>query len=92
MKKENYANKVFALLKELHKDHPTWEIARHIAQATADYDNIWGIPDKELYNALYLYKQELCIEDNEEDIDKLIADSKDLESLLAGDEEEENEY
>lgn len=79
---ENF-NKIISILKELHSKKPTLSIARHISDATSEYKDIWGIEDKELSYALGKYKEELIANVvSESEVDKIISDAKDLDSIL----------
>jgi len=87
---KNYYKQVINLLAELHKEHPSYGLARHISTATADYGDIWSMTDKELLFALEKYKTEIDMDSDftvsDEYVNKIIKDSENL-SL---DEEDEN--
>ena len=92
MKKNNYME-ALSVLEELHKDYPTFTIARHIATATADYGDIWGMSGKELLFALEKYQTELSLDSapiaDDDYIQALLEDSK---HLLDNQQEDEDGY
>lgn len=91
MRRPNYYNQAIESLQQLHKNHPTYNMGRHIATALDGYGDVWGMTDKELAFALDKYKAELgsnIIPD--EDIDKIVKDGMDLDSLFK--EEEDGNY
>lgn len=59
--KKDY-KEVLHVLTELHKDHPNYTLATHIALATADYGDLWGVSDKDLLAALLQYQEELALD------------------------------
>lgn len=89
MKKENYTNKLFSLLKELKHLYPSWEISKHIAGATTSYKDVWGISDKQFCFELEKYMSELSLENNDEDLSLILTDAEHLDTLLMDDIEEE---
>lgn len=91
MRKANYYNQAISILQELHKDHPTYNMGRHISTALDGYGDVWGMTDKELAFALEKYKAELGINIvPEEDIDKIVNDGLNLDSLFK--EEDNGDY
>lgn len=91
--KENYSNKVFAILKELHTQFPLWPMCRHLDMALEEYNgNFGGVEDKELYYLLLKYQTELDIEEID-DITRIIEGGKDLDAMMSQpDGLDENEY
>ncbi len=90
--KRNYYKNILAVLTQLHKDHPSYEMGQHFELAFADYPSPWGISDKEMFNALKKYQAELYIDTgdiNDEYIEDIIRDGLDLEHILDEKEEEE---
>lgn len=87
MKKEY--KEVLNVLTELHKEYPSYGLARHIATATADYGDIWGMSDKELAFALTKYQAELALDNNNIVSDAYIRSiQEDAEHLFDVDEED----
>lgn len=82
-----------SILEELHKDYPSFTIARHVSTATADYGDIWGMSNKEFLFALEKYQTELSLDSTPiaEDgyIQALLEDS---EHLLDNQQEDEDGY
>lgn len=85
----NYHNRVIAILKRLHKAHPTYNIGKHISTAVDDSD-LWGVTDKELFLSLQRYEIELNMDvvHEDDDIDDIIKDGMNLERTLFEEEEE----
>lgn len=88
-KKPDCFPKVLKLLKELKSKYPNWDIARHISCATADYTDIWGIPDQELLYLLTKYKEELAINSPYASDEEVSDIYKDAMNLTAEEEEED---
>lgn len=90
MKARNYYPKVVAILKELNKLFPSYNIGKHLSTAT-DGQDMWGISDKALYLALVQYKAELetnnSPDTNEYELQKILEDGMHLEDIF-----EEEEY
>lgn len=72
-KVRNHYTKIIAILNELHKINPGYNLGRHLSHALDGQDS-WSISDKELHFSLEKYKVELEISytDKKEDIDKII--------------------
>jgi len=92
MKKNNY-KEALKVLEELHEDYPSFTMARHIATATIDYGDIWGMSGKEFLFALQKYQTELSLDttpiEDDRYIDELLKDS---EHLLDNQQEDEDGY
>lgn len=85
IRKTNYTL-ILKVLEQLHKEHPSYNIGRHIATAT-DSSELWGISDKELLLSLKKYEVALNMDSNHDnDIDEIINDGMHLDSYI--DEEE----
>ena len=87
-----YYTKILAILRELHKQHPSFNIGRHISTALDEYGDLWNVSDKEFLHALNKYKvgQDLDIpHESDEDLKKIIEDGMHLNKMFA---EEEDEY
>ena len=89
----NYYKSALKVLEQLHKDHPSFSIARHIATATADYGDIWGMSNKEFLFSLEKYQAELELDSdniaNEGYIEQI---TKDAENLLNNNEDENDDF
>ena len=47
MRRSTEYSKIISTLNELHKTHPTYNLARHIATALDGYRDLWSMSDKE---------------------------------------------
>jgi len=91
-KPSNYIQ-VLEKLKDLNKKHPSYGIGRHISMALMDYGDYWGITDKEFLHALEKYEAELEMDIvPDKDLDQIIKDGENLDTLFINDEEEEEDY
>lgn len=81
-------SQIIALLTELHKEFPKYNIGRHISTAL-DGSDLWGISDKQLLAALHKYKEQQEIDSpytNERELDTIISDGMNLDHLFDDDE------
>jgi hypothetical protein len=87
--KIDYYEKILDKLQSLKKNHPKYELSKHLATATADYVDIWGLTDRQMYDLLEKYEFDL---ENDHapssDIDKIIKDGLNLGKILDEDDEE----
>lgn len=77
--------RILSLLQQLHTTYPNYNMGRHIATALAEYGDVWGLTDKELFFALEKYTAELEMDvphEDESEIDRIIKDGMDLENIL----------
>lgn len=84
--------KILSVLKELKKQHPTYNIGRHISTAFDGYGDLWNISDKEFLFALEKYKTEQELDfphEDDEDINKIIEDGLHLDRIFAEEEEDD---
>jgi hypothetical protein len=86
----NYYRQILQTLERLRKAHPTYNIGRHISTALDGYDDVWGVPDKEMLFALEKYELSLNIDINydQEEIEEIIKDGMNLERTLFEEEED----
>ena len=71
----------------LHKNHPTYNVGRHISTAL-DGSDIWSISDKDFLQRLKDYSAELDSDiPHEDDVEQIIKQGMDLSHIL--DEEED---
>ena len=90
MKRSQY-NKIISLLQELHVKFPKYTLSQHLSTVFDEYQNIWGVSDKELLASLIKYKEQLetdipHTDDNE--LDEIIKGGMNLDKLF----EKEDEY
>lgn len=74
--KSPFAQIVQTLL-ELKKQHPSYNLGRHISTALSDYGDPWNISDKEMLFALEKYKTEL-------EIDLPHTETNEIEEIIKG--------
>ena len=103
MAKINYYHEITKLLNDLQKEYPTFGIGRHISTATAEYGDLWGISDKEMFHALSKYRTELELDKsnvaNDDFVNAIVEDGKKLfdtnedlgDDLEMTDEDQEND-
>jgi len=95
MKKSiKYYTKILTVLKELHKQHPTFNIGRHISTALDEYGDLWNVSDKEVLYALEKYKIEHDLDihsQDDEEIERIINEGTHLAKLFAESEYEEED-
>lgn len=89
--KRNYYKAIINVLLELHKDHPTYEIGKHLSMALSEYKDIFNVPDKEILEALKAYQAEIAQEQDitDEYIDQIVQDAQDLTHILDENEEDD---
>lgn len=90
--KKNYYKSILLVLTELHKDHPTYELGKHLATALSDYGDIWAAPDKEIYAALRKYQAELSMDEldiTDDYIAQIVREGQNLDTILNETEEED---
>jgi hypothetical protein len=91
--KQNYYTEVISILQHLHKDHPTYNIGRHLSTALDEYGNLWGITDKEILFALTKYMNELSLDfPHTEDVDDIIKDGCNLDNILEEGDNDDRDY
>jgi hypothetical protein len=84
----NYYKQILNVLDDIHKNHPVYNIGRHISTAL-DGSDIWAISDKDFLLRLKDYRAELDSDIiHEDDVDLIIKQGLDLSHIL--DEEEED--
>jgi len=91
--KHDYYSKIIELLKNLKKNYPNYEFSTHITTATADYEDVGGLTDRQLYDLLVKYEFDLGVDANliapESDVDRILREGLSLDTLL---DEEDDEY
>lgn len=78
--------KTLELLSDLKARYPSYNLGRHIETVRAEYGDIWGLPDKELYFAFEKYQTELELDYqhivSDEYVKKVVQDAQDLNHIL----------
>ena len=90
-KQPNYYRQIIRTLERLKNGHPTYNLGRHLSTALCDYNDLWGVSDKELLNALEKYEVELDIDyphTDEEELQKIIKGGMNLERMFDDEEED----
>lgn len=90
-KQPNYYRQIIKTLERLQKSHPTYNMGRHISTALHEYDDLWGVNDRELLHALEKYEVELNIDyphEDEEELKEIIKGGMNLERMFLDEEEE----
>lgn len=92
----NYFKECIKALTELHSSYPSFSIGRHLSTALSEYGDSWGMSDKELLFALQKYQAELEVDPvhvmDEEFVQKVVDDSRDILHILDEDNTEEEDY
>lgn len=86
-------DKIITILKELKHSFPSYTLGRHVSTALSDYKEIWHLTDGEFHNALNKYKRNLQQDTPHTDgseLDKIIKDGLNLNTILQEDEEDED--
>lgn len=94
-RKQSDFSKLISLFTELHKAYPHYGIGRHLSTALADYGDTWGMTDKELVFALDKYKLQLEMDvphAGDSEIDEIIRQGLDLDSILKEEDNNGEEY
>lgn len=90
-RKPSEFSQIIAVLNELHKSFPKYNIGRHISTAL-DGSDPWGVSDKQLLAALQKYKEQQEIDTpytNERELESIISDGMNLNNLFDEDNGEE---
>ena len=89
----NKEQEIFTILRLLKKTYPHSPFLRHIADATAEHGNLWGISDKEFATILKDYYKNLTVNTPppDEEMDKIFKDGNNLSHIL-DDDNWEDEY
>ena len=81
----NFQKRILQILKELKKSKPKYTLGKHIATAvdSSQMSDLWAISDKELHNSLINYQAglEMDIPHQEDDIENILMDGKNLYSM-----------
>lgn len=92
MKPTSY-EQILSVLVELKEAFPTYNLGRHLDTALNEYKDIWGMTDKEMLYALNKYKSQLTLDiphPDDSEIDKIVKDAMNLDTILQEDEEDED--
>jgi len=90
MKKPTHYLDAIKILEELKVSHPTTTLGQHLSAIVYEYGDVWSVSDKEFLFALQKYKTslELDFHHSPTDIDDIINDGMNLESILNDEEED----
>ena len=91
MAKPNYYSQITKTLNRLQKAYPTYNMGRHLSTALYEYNDLWGVSDKELFLALEKYEIELNIDyphEDEDDLKKIIKGGMNLERMFLEEDED----
>jgi hypothetical protein len=91
MAKPNYYSQITKTLNRLQKAYPTYNMGRHLSTALYEYNDLWGVSDKELLLALEKYEIELNIDyphEDEDDLKKIIKGGMNLEKMFLEEDED----
>lgn len=82
--KRNYYKSIVNVLLQLHKDHPSYDLGKHLSIALSEYTDLFNVPDKEFLSLLKKYQAEIAQEQDITDayIDQIISDASDLSHIL----------
>ena len=92
MKPTSY-EQILSVLVELKEAFPSYNMGRHLDTALNEYKDIWGMTDKEMLYALNKYKSQLTLDvphPDDTEIDKIVKDAMNLDTILQEDEEDED--
>lgn len=85
--------KILKTFHDLKKKHPSFRMGQHFSTALAEYGEVWGMTDKEFLFALEKYQMELEYDiAPDKDLDTIIEEGKNLDTLFNKEEEEEEDY
>lgn len=93
MKPTSSYEQILSVLVELKESFPSYNMGRHLDTALNEYKDIWGMTDKEMLYALNKYKSQLTLDvphPDESEIDKIVKDAMNLDTILQEDEEDED--
>ncbi len=94
-RKPNNYNRILEILRDLHIQYPDLNMGRHIATISEDCGDIWGTTDKNLLAIFERYKATLELDTpytEDKDIEKILKDGMDLDSILEDSEEQGDIY
>jgi len=81
-----YHKQILSVLENLHKNHPNYNLGRHISTAL-DGSDIWSISDKDFLQALKDYQSELDSDiTHEDDVEQIIKQGMNLNNIVEDEE------
>lgn len=91
MGKRDTYREALKILECLKKEHSTYTLGQHFSTAMADYGDVWGMSDKEFLFALEKYRAELefVVPEPIDELEKIIREGSNLDTLFNDEEEEE---
>jgi hypothetical protein len=93
--RNDYYTQIIGLLKELKQAFPKYNLGKHLSTALDGNGDVWGMSDKELLHLLHKYKTELELDiphSNDEEIDDIIKNGMNLNSMFEEEEYNGEEY
>lgn len=92
MNKPNHYKQILTVLDKLHRNHPNYNLGKHIATAL-DGSDAWSISDKDFLEALKEYSSELNLDviHPVDDVEDIIKQGLKLD-LLIDDDDNEDEF
>jgi hypothetical protein len=88
----NYYAQILSVLTELKELFPRYNLGRHLETALDGRKDMWGLTDKEMLDAVNVYKQKLTIDTphrDDSELAKIIKDGMQLHNILHEDEEDD---
>lgn len=85
----SYYNQCLTALHSLKQQHPKISLGKHLS-SILDESDMWAISDKEIYNSLQEYIEQLALDVPHNDIDNIIKEGMMLDRYLI-EEEGEND-
>lgn len=86
--------RILDILEKLYTTHPTIPLGRHLATALDESGDLFDLTDKEIYDAVRSYSNNLEYDVphiEEQDLDKIIQEGTHLQALMMEDVPEYNE-
>jgi len=79
------------------KTYPEYNLGRHLSTALDGYGDVWGLTDKEFVFLLSKYKTRMELDiphvtDDDEELDKIVREGMDLDSLFKEEEDNGDNY
>lgn len=90
MKKPTHYLDALNILRELKLSHPTTTLGQILSSIVYEYNDVWGLSDREFLFALEKYKAslELDFEHSSSDIEDIVKQGMDLKNILNEEEED----
>lgn len=85
MRRASAYNQIVAILQQLHKEYPGYNMGRHLATALDEYGDVWGMTDHELLFALDKYRTQLHMDIKRSEpyeLQRILEEGMDLDNIL----------